>query len=373
MSKQFSTNSEEQSLSKGDDFSYLILAESGRILALDFRLLNFLGFKDFSDLKDRNWYSLIHPEHVGEMVHTHALAVSQHGSYRLDFQFAGRKDGLRDQGCAIPSAEGDKVYLAGVVERVSSNAELKSGTNHLASFVRDVFVAGTVGQYYYDVLKQQVYWSEHLRSLHGVDQDPKLDKYWTLLHPDDLDLHLSLFANLLQTGKGYKSVYRIVRPKDQCVRYVYSSAEPVFSTKKGDVMAISGITIDITDAFDVVGDRPELLMAAGLLHMKGDERINIRHEGQLISLRTDDIIGVSAMKDYIKIFVEGVSKPYVVYRTLWEIAEQVPKEIFMQTHKSHLVNLQKIERIVGNNIVCGSQVFLVSRTYRQVLLKKIGK
>ena len=54
---------------------------------------------------------------------------------------------------------------------------------------------------------------------------------------------------------------------------------------------------------------------------------------------------IQALGDYVKFVTEKDN--FVVLATMKSFEEQLPNERFLRTHKSYIVNLEKIERIVG--------------------------
>ncbi len=58
-----------------------------------------------------------------------------------------------------------------------------------------------------------------------------------------------------------------------------------------------------------------------------------------------ELIRVEAMSNYARIVVRG-SKPIVVSKTLKELEESLPADIFIRVHKSHLVNRWHVKQLL---------------------------
>lgn len=88
-------------------------------------------------------------------------------------------------------------------------------------------------------------------------------------------------------------------------------------------------------------------------------------------IRLDEILAVSAAGNYVDIHTARGT--YLLRSTMKQLAERLPKEAFVRTHRSHMVRLQEIEAIerlpAGNGRVrlrSGLSVAL-SKGYRQAL------
>lgn len=91
-----------------------------------------------------------------------------------------------------------------------------------------------------------------------------------------------------------------------------------------------------------------------------DLYINI--DRRLIKLKLNEILVVEAKGDYIDIKLE--SEDYRVHTTLKKIKEKLPDEIFMQIHRSYIINFSKIIDIEDNSVLIGKNVVPISRSNR---------
>lgn len=86
-------------------------------------------------------------------------------------------------------------------------------------------------------------------------------------------------------------------------------------------------------------------------------------------IRVERIQFVSAAGNYVEIHCDG--KPYLMRATMKQVEKLLPPPAFLRTHRSHIVNVDEIERIKtrpsGDGLVqlrCG-KVLNVGRKYRQ--------
>jgi two-component system, LytTR family, response regulator len=77
-------------------------------------------------------------------------------------------------------------------------------------------------------------------------------------------------------------------------------------------------------------------------------------EYALVKITVSEITHIEGMKDYVKIFLYGVSRPVLTKSTLKGIEEKLPTQAFMRVHKSFIVNLSRIESIRNRELKIGA-------------------
>jgi DNA-binding LytR/AlgR family response regulator len=78
------------------------------------------------------------------------------------------------------------------------------------------------------------------------------------------------------------------------------------------------------------------------------ERIVIRANYESVSVAFDDILFIKALADYV--IVKTTSGKHITLCTMKELEEKLPTERFARSHRSFIVNLDKISLVRGNNI-----------------------
>ena len=81
---------------------------------------------------------------------------------------------------------------------------------------------------------------------------------------------------------------------------------------------------------------------------KEDPYIFVKTDKQLVKLNTGDILYIEAMQNYVKI--QTAHKKYTVLMTLKEMASQLPTSEFFQTHRSFIVQLNKIQKVESDKL-----------------------
>jgi len=66
--------------------------------------------------------------------------------------------------------------------------------------------------------------------------------------------------------------------------------------------------------------------------------------------------------NYIKIFTDN--KMLMVAETMTEVEKNLPRELFIRTHKSFIVSIKKIDQIEGNMIRIGDKTIPIGNYYR---------
>lgn len=82
-----------------------------------------------------------------------------------------------------------------------------------------------------------------------------------------------------------------------------------------------------------------------------------------------DIMWVEASRSYSYIHITGNSRVIVTY-PLSEVKKKLPSDLFMQTHRSYLVNIRHVDKFIGNALYIGKQLFPISRKFKAEVLDR---
>ncbi len=99
-----------------------------------------------------------------------------------------------------------------------------------------------------------------------------------------------------------------------------------------------------------------------------DLYINI--DRRLIKLHFQDILVIEAQGDYI--LIKTTKKNYKVHTTLKKINEKLPNGIFLQIHRSYIINFTKIIDIEDNSVLIEKNVIPISRSNRPELMTRLN-
>ncbi len=93
-----------------------------------------------------------------------------------------------------------------------------------------------------------------------------------------------------------------------------------------------------------------------------DDYIFVKSDKQLKKILLRDILFIESMENYV--IIQTVSSKEIVYTTLKQIHESLPQDIFQQTHRSYIVNIDQVNAIDGNLLNVNSHKIPVARNLR---------
>ena len=100
------------------------------------------------------------------------------------------------------------------------------------------------------------------------------------------------------------------------------------------------------------------------------DHIFIKTDGKLIRLNNSDILFIESMGDYVK-FV-SIDKKYITHNTIKNLEEKVNKQCFLKTHRSYIINVDKIDDIRENLLFIKGNEIPISKAHRSEVLKRLN-
>lgn len=352
-------------------FYQLSLHEGPFFLSIESAIENITGFDAGEFLSGKvNYFQRIHSDYHSLVSDTMLNAHNQHESYELEYMFQ-HKEGhfvkIKDAARPVCNAGSDIVTFIG---ELSLNEYSKQKI--ILDLIHAANVHGEIGVFYYFEEGDKSYWSKQLLLMHGIESEPTRQEYWSLVHPEDLEYCLAHFRKLMEDHVGYKILYRIIRRDNQAIRQMISELVPVFD-EAGNFTGVSGNTVDITDALNLLSYESQLLDERGVSNRYTEEdAILIKQNHSLIPVPVSQVVAISALRDYIQIYVKGRSKPFVLYKTLKEMFSTLPEGKFIQIHRSHVVRISEIKKINPSSLLLEEMELPLSRSYKQELKSKAG-
>jgi DNA-binding LytR/AlgR family response regulator len=100
--------------------------------------------------------------------------------------------------------------------------------------------------------------------------------------------------------------------------------------------------------------------------------IFIKSNSRFIRLKTEDIMFVEALKDYVT--VNTVNQKFTIHTTMKEIESKLPVGDFIRVHRSFIVRIDKIFAIDSPNIILEDEkkVIPIGGSYRDELLTRLN-
>ncbi len=135
--------------------------------------------------------------------------------------------------------------------------------------------------------------------------------------------------------------------------------------------------LDLQRALELVVSRLNADIASKPSQKEGasyilSDRIFVRHKDRMVKVVIEDIYFVKADGSYCLIFTND--KEYILTVPMKTMEENLPGSHFMRTHRSYLVNLNKIEALTDNQeyLMLGSNKHVpISRRYKAEVLNRL--
>jgi PAS domain S-box-containing protein len=295
------------------------------------------------------------------------------GKYDIYYRILNSKGAyleVRDIGSRTICKYKKDFCLGGSIRLVPSSEE--SYMLKLSNIIQAASKQGDLGVYYFRISDQKIFWTTQLLSIYGLNDEPTIEEYWELVLKEYREKSKFRLNKIIQNPQKSKSLYKIQRKTDGAIRTLFTTTSPLFN-EQGKLFAFSGTTIDITDLLEILNFESEVIFKSinERLKVQDEAVIFVKHNNNHISIPINDIIAISALRDYIQVYVRNVKLPYVIYKTLKEMFEKLPKDQFIQVHRSHIINLKEISKVENNNVLLSDLSFPISRTYWPFLKKKL--
>ncbi len=130
-----------------------------------------------------------------------------------------------------------------------------------------------------------------------------------------------------------------------------------------------GYIVKPYDEGDLIANIHLALVKAGNQPFSDSDKFFVRDKGELKSIETTEILYAESDNNYSNIFTR--ERKYVVSHTLKSVEEKLEGKGFFRSHKSYLVNFQKISSISEGYLFIDDIKLPVGRTYRDSLVKNL--
>lgn len=102
---------------------------------------------------------------------------------------------------------------------------------------------------------------------------------------------------------------------------------------------------------------------------EGKDYLFVKSDKQLKKIQFNDILFVESMENYVTI--QTTDSKTIVYTTLKQLYDCLPKCIFIQTHRSYIVNINKVNAIDGNQLNINPHKVPVARNFKDAVFSSI--
>lgn len=125
----------------------------------------------------------------------------------------------------------------------------------------------------------------------------------------------------------------------------------------------------INKAQETLADKTQQVAAA---ESKQDGLLFVRSEGKWVKIDLTKLWLVEGLKDYVRLWIGD--ERIAVHSTMKNFEQQLelyPQ--FVRVHKSHIVNLNDVTEVDGNNITVKNQQLAIGSTYKEEVNNRINR
>ena len=141
----------------------------------------------------------------------------------------------------------------------------------------------------------------------------------------------------------------------------------VIFTTAFEQYALEGFRVDALDY---------LLKPVSYRETQGDsleeDCIFVKSDYKLVKVELAKICYIEGLKDYVKIYLEGVTSPIVSLISMKSLEEMLPAS-FCRVHRSFIVNLNRITVIERNRIVFGKTYIPIADSSKDKFMEFLNK
>jgi two-component system sensor histidine kinase/response regulator len=152
-----------------------------------------------------------------------------------------------------PVYDPDGNYTSRISASITDISEQKKYADALKeseSLLLEAQSIAKIGNWYFDLITRETYWSESLFSILEVESIPenieKFEYYLDLIHPDDREAAHNYFTNINEIGKD-KFEHKFITPAGN-LKYIKVLKGELLKDKEGNVKRIIGILQDVTES-----------------------------------------------------------------------------------------------------------------------------
>ena len=96
----------------------------------------------------------------------------------------------------------------------------------------------------------------------------------------------------------------------------------------------------------------------------------VRSDAKIVRISFDSILYVEALADYV--IIQTADKKHIVHFTMKGIVSRLPDDYFVRTHRSYIVNLDKVEALEDNSILIGDKYIPIGASYKEAFLDRLN-
>lgn len=187
--------------------------------------------------------------------------------------------------------------------------------------------------------------------------------------------------NLLKTSRPDLLLLDIEMPYLSGLDLLATLAHPpkVIVTSAYEQYALKGYELEVTDYLLKPISFERFLKAVNRVHDRleaetqrrpvEEDFLFVKCDKQLVKVFLGEILFVEGLENYVRIYTPD--KKLLVHTPMKRMAEALPEDRFLQTHRSYVVNRELVSQIEGNQLVVGGHKIPIARNLREEVMKRI--
>lgn len=154
---------------------------------------------------------------------------------------------------------------------------------------------------------------------------------------------------------------------------IFTTAYPEFAVEGFELEAVDYLVKPIARErfLKAVNRAFRLFSASADTESVSSDHLLIKADRKLHRAPLGDVLFLQAYGDYVKIVCKNQN--FLPKETLRELAQKLPKQHFLQVHRSYIVNLHHVSYIEGNHLKVSGHTIPVSATYKSNLLDRMER
>ncbi|MGQ0669662.1 MAG: PAS domain S-box protein [Actinomycetota bacterium] len=196
------------------------------------------------------WVNAIHQDDRERVMAEDARTSKPEGSFSMEYRVVAR-DGrvvwVRDEAVVRPAKGADEPFRQGVLVDITKVKEAEAELEKSRVMMTEAQQLAHIGSWEWDVLTDEVTWSDELYRIYGLEAGSPLsyDRCLDCLHPDDREMVHRTVEATFASHESFGFEHRIVRP-DGAVRTLYGTGRVILN-EAGDVVRMFGTGLDISE------------------------------------------------------------------------------------------------------------------------------
>lgn len=175
---------------------------------------------------------------------------------------------------------------------------------------------------------------------------------------------------LLDIRMPYLSGLDLLATLSRPPKVIITSAYPEY--------ALKGYELDVADYLLKPVSFERFLKAVDKVHARmeeeaaravPDEFLFVRSNKQMIKVYLKNILFVEGLENYVSLYTD--TGKIVTRVSLKHVQASLPPVLFLPVHRSYLVNIGRVDRIDGNQVVIGEHTIPIARTLREAVMQRI--